>query len=332
MADGHSSATQTNFQLVGNAKLTTPHHQSKSRRHKFCIQYTICFPSFDDAPQKSAKLTTMSKAKQKVVSFVAGILFFQSLCVFPEIEAFAPGNCFTSARCRFRPRDNIDVRSCQVDETKLVHQSYQKFVKYPLDKSGGVLYRQSIFSNDELSAIKDEVAYFMSRLNEEKTSSVAHNRFGASLSPECETVRILREGSISKLVKKVAGSEMELSSQLPVEIRTYEKTGAGMAWHEDDVVYDPPQVEAVITLENSSDCQTLWKDPTGLIESKETDPNSVLLLKAGGPSHCVTSLKRGRRVILKCAYAANGSVFQEGVHKDQFGASKKNSKKRRKKR
>jgi hypothetical protein len=171
----------------------------------------------------------------------------------------------------------------------------------------------------------------MTRLNEE-TSSIAQNRLGASLSPESETVRILREGSIGKLVQKVAGSEMELSSHLPVEIRTYEKTGAGMAWHEDDILYDPPQIEAVITLENNSDCQTLWKKPTGLIESKETDPNSVLLLKAGGPSHCVTSLKRGRRVILKCAYVANGSVFQDGVHKDQFGASKKKSKDRRKKR
>jgi hypothetical protein len=273
----------------------------------------------------------MTKAKKKVVYFVAGIHFFQGLCFISETEAFAPDSCVTSARCHFRPRDNTDVRRCQVDETELVHQSYQKYVKSPLDKSGGVLYRQSIFSVDELSAIQDEVASLMTRLNEE-TSSIAQNRLGASLSPESETVRILREGSIGKLVQKVAGSEMELSSHLPVEIRTYEKTGAGMAWHEDDILYDPPQIEAVITLENNSDCQTLWKKPTGLIESKETDPNSVLLLKAGGPSHCVTSLKRGRRVILKCAYVANGSVFQDGVHKDQFGASKKKSKDRRKKR
>ena len=273
----------------------------------------------------------MTKAKQKVFDFVAGVLFFQSLCFIPEIEAFAPDSCFTSARCRFRPRDNTDVRHCQVDGTEIVHQSYQECAKSPLDKSGGVQYRQSIFSNDELSAIQDEVASLMTRLNEE-TSSIAQNRLGASLSLESETVRILREGSLGKLVQKVAGSEMELSSHLPVEIRTYEKTGAAMAWHEDDVLYDPPQVEAIITLENNSDCQTLWKKPTGMIESKETDPNSVLLLKAGGPSHCVTSLKRGRRVILKCAYAAKGSVFQEGVHKDQFGASKKKSKDRRKKR
>jgi hypothetical protein len=279
----------------------------------------------------------MTKAKQQVVYFVrAGILLFQSLCFIPESQAFAPDYCFTSARCHFRPRDNTsstDIRRCQVvDETEFAHQSYRKCVTSLLDKSGGVLYRQSIFSNDELSVIQHEVASLMTRLNEETTSSVAQNRLGASLSPESETVRILREGSLGKLLQKVAGSEMELCSHLPVEIRTYEKTGAGMAWHEDDVLYDPPQVEAVITLENNSDCQTLWRKPTGLIESKETDPNSVLLLKAGGPSHCVTSLKRGRRVILKCAYVANGSVFQDGVHKDQFGASKKKSKDRRKKR
>lgn len=107
-----------------------------------------------------------------------------------------------------------------------------------------------------------------------------------------------------------------------------------MAWHEDDVLYDPPQVEAVITMENSSDCVTMWKQGE-VLKSRETDPNSVLLLEAGGPLHCVTSLKRGRRLILKCAYRASNATFRQGVHKDQFGTSKirnkKNATKRKRK-
>jgi hypothetical protein len=103
-----------------------------------------------------------------------------------------------------------------------------------------------------------------------------------------------------------------------------------MAWHKDDILYDPPQVEAVVTIENSSNCVTMWERGEQLA-SQETDPNSVLLLQAGagGPLHCVTSLKRGRRVILKCAFASSDASFQEGIHKDQFGESKTRKKKRK---
>jgi hypothetical protein len=125
---------------------------------------------------------------------------------------------------------------------------------------------------------------------------------------------------------------MELSSHLPVEVRLYETFGAGMAWHADDVLYDPPQVEAVVTLDNTSDCVTMWKFGEQKMKSQETDPNSVVLLKAGGPLHCVSPLKRGRRIILKCAFAAKGAKFLEGIHTDQFGASKRKGKKRRSKR
>jgi hypothetical protein len=60
-----------------------------------------------------------------------------------------------------------------------------------------------------------------------------------------------------------------------------------MAWHEDDILVDPPQVEAVITIESKSDCVTMWKQGERL-KAQETDPNSVLLLQAGGPLQCVT--------------------------------------------
>jgi hypothetical protein len=213
------------------------------------------------------------------------------------------------------------------------HASYVQYTSNPpLEKSGGVLYRQSILTNEEYSAIQKEVLSLMTQLNDETTSSVAQNRLGASLSQDSESVRILQEGSLCKFVQRMTGdSTMVLSSNLPVEVRVYEKFGAAMAWHEDDVLYDPPQVEAVVTLENNSDCVTMWKNGEQ-VETQETDPNSVVLFKAGGPLHCVTSLKRGRRVILKVAYASSEASFREGIHKDQFGASKKKGKKKRSKR
>lgn len=208
-----------------------------------------------------------------------------------------------------------------------------------LDKAGGVLYRQSVFTNEEYSTILKEVSSLMTHLDEETTSSVAQKRLGAVLPRDSDTVRILEEGNLSKLVQRaVAGdgdasnNHIKLSTNLPVEVRLYGKVGAGMAWHVDDILYDPPQVEVVITLENSSDCVTMWKDGHE-IKSKETDPNSALLLKAGGASHCVTSLKYGRRVILKCAYISSEAEFQEGIFREQFGTpGKKRGKKRKRKR
>ena len=38
----------------------------------------------------------------------------------------------------------------------------------------------------------------------------------------------------------------------------YEQKGAGMEWHIDDVLYNPEQIEVVYTVDNTSDCSTLW--------------------------------------------------------------------------
>jgi hypothetical protein len=103
-----------------------------------------------------------------------------------------------------------------------------------------------------------------------------------------------------------------------------------MDWHVDDVLYDPPQVEVVWTLENTSDCTTIWISTGGKETMVETDPNSVLLLQAGGVSHRVTSLKRGRRVIVKCAFCSKHAVFRQGEMVQQFATSSRKKKQRAK--
>lgn len=98
----------------------------------------------------------------------------------------------------------------------------------------------------------------------------------------------------------------------------------------DDVLYDPPQLEVVWTLENTSDCTTTWISTGGKETMVETDPNSVLLLQAGGVSHRVTSLKRGRRVIVKCAFCSKHAVFRQDEMVKQFATSSKKKKQRTK--
>lgn len=202
-----------------------------------------------------------------------------------------------------------------------------------LEKARGAIYRQSVLCREELSAIQGDLHAAISQLHQE-ASSIAQYRLGASLAKNSDTVRILNDGSLCNLVRRVTGDDtMVLASHLPVQVRSYEKFGANMAWHEDDVLYDPPQVEAVLTLENTSDCVTMWKEGEQVVHSKETDPNSVLLLQAGGPLHCVTSLKRGRRIIIKCAYVSSTATFRDGTYKDQFRtAAKKGRKSKNRKR
>lgn len=213
---------------------------------------------------------------------------------------------------------------------------YLANAKSKLEKDGGFAYRQSVCTPQEMESIRKEMSVVMKHRLTKESSSIAQNRLGATLSSDNanETIQILEKGSIHTLVQRLAGSsrnKIELAREIPVEVRTYEKVGASMAWHKDDIMYDPPQFEVVFTLENNSDCVTMWVSDTNnkndhdRVQSQETHPNSVLLLLAGGPDHCVTSLKRGRRVILKCAYAYEGAAYVGEENYHQFGVAKANT-------
>jgi hypothetical protein len=196
----------------------------------------------------------------------------------------------------------------------------------------GVLYRQSVCTKEEMNTIQCEIGEAMKYLSEER-SSIAQNRVGTTLPRESKIAEILDRGSIFSLVQRAVGSRgnasVQLANEIPIELRVYEKTGASMAWHRDDVLYDPPQIEMVFTVENTSDCVTVWKVGKTL-HSQETHPNSIIILKAGGPEHCVTSLKRGRRVIVKCAYILEGGKIVGENYQNQFKEARSKAIKTRK--
>ena len=222
--------------------------------------------------------------------------------------------------------------------------------KSVLEKAGGISYKQSVCTSQEMDAMRREISIVMKRQLTKERSSIAQNRLGATLSrgQATEIFRVLEEGSIYKSVQRQANGsrdndssrKIELADELPVEVRVYETVGASMAWHRDDIMFDPAQLEVVFTLENNSDCVTMWKIEANNankylskgnvdIHSQETQPNSMLLLLAGGPDHCVTSLKRGRRVILKCAYIYSGAKYVGEEDYSQFGTAKVKAKSKR---
>jgi len=258
-----------------------------------------------------------------------------------------------------RERSQWQQQQQQQQHVSSFHQ-HHKFspLKKQYQKAGGILYRQSVLSQEEFDACKRELVSLIGkggslRLTDETTSSVASNRVGGRIPPDSGIVDILRnpKGSISRLINEVeggagwgggGGSNLVLSSDVPIEVRIYEMTGAGMEWHVDDVMFAPNQVEVVLTIENTSDCVTIWEEGSrGDLYPRrvevETSSNSAILIKAGGVRHKVSALKNGRRVILKFVYVFEGSTLVEGAehHMKQFASSsssRPNKQKRRAKR
>ena len=120
-----------------------------------------------------------------------------------------------------------------------------------------------------------------------------------------------------------------------------------MEWHIDDVLYNPEQIEVVYTVDNTSDCSTLWcpldqqqqqqREPllsttnnddgeqqkpkkkqkysinNNNIQSVQTTPNSALIIKAGGVRHKVSPLTVGKRTILKMAFVREYAVLDKSM-------------------
>lgn len=134
-----------------------------------------------------------------------------------------------------------------------------------------------------------------------------------------------------------------------------------MEWHVDDILFTKPQIELVLTIENSSDCQTMWEDkqklqqhgylgndlstssnpPMSVVQAVQTEPNSVILIQAGGARHKVSALKNGRRVILKFVFVDNShdntlvddaaqQLYQFSKKTANNGKGNKNKQKRKK--
>ena len=210
-------------------------------------------------------------------------------------------------------------------------------------KHNSIVYKQSILTPAELASVQKEVHTFCGNPGHivQERSSIATQRVGGTLPQDGAVYKIFSNvnGSVRRLVNRMFGSSSSseysygaatatatataqsyhLAEEVPLEVRIYEKVGAGMAWHVDDVLYDnEPQIEVVFTLENTSNCRTMWKDVSKKEEQLmevETDPNSILLIQAGdgGFPHCVSSLKVGKRVILKCAFVKDGSKILDNA-------------------
>ena len=118
-------------------------------------------------------------------------------------------------------------------------------LKQVFNKAGGILYWMSVFSKEEYTKIQKDLHHLTSCLMDESTSSLATHWMGALVCPNRATSQIFQSGSLTTLVQTIIRHDYQLSTRVPVELRTYKKVESGMQWHVDNVLYNPPQLVVV---------------------------------------------------------------------------------------
>ena len=159
-----------------------------------------------------------------------------------------------------------------------------------------IYYIEDFFTSNEFELItkhlktiprkdlKNEKFRLVSPLNNTKISNILYSQ---------KTIN-----KINKIVEKKL-----FKSDFPIEYRIYPTKSPGMQCHTDTLLYNLPQYEAVLTINNTSDSYTTWYSYNKEEHKIYTKPNSLLLVKAKGNRHCVSPINKGERSIMKYIYS-----------------------------
>jgi len=167
----------------------------------------------------------------------------------------------------------------------------------------GVAYVPAFLPAGEFQAVCEECRAQRGRLGSE-TNAVAHGRLVLPLDAAGapRTYGAFRSPETLRRVVSLVGKPVELG-EFPIEYRMYPR-GSSMDWHLDEALYAEPQYEVVLTLENTSNSVTEWKDLEGGRGREWTEPNSAVIIRAETAVHRVTAVGRGERSILKLLYTS----------------------------
>jgi len=172
----------------------------------------------------------------------------------------------------------------------------------------GALYMTNLLPEHAFQGILAEFGALQrkGRLQEEGPC-MAEGRLAAPAPPEGVAARALLSDIVLERLQASAGLPCRPRPLLsfPPEYRLYTQ-GSFVTCHRDEALTDPPQLELVYTVENTSDSVTTWaKDHLEFLREDTfavwTAPNSGLLMQARGAVHSVSELTCGHRAIVKVA-------------------------------
>ena len=198
----------------------------------------------------------------------------------------------------------------------------------PYMRDGVVFVERGFLAPDDFETVAIECRSLRSKMKLEK-NSIAIGRTGYCLTPRSSPNAwdVLTSDSVISRIGRLVGRDPGLpplvADDYPPEVRTY-RAGSGMEWHQDEQLYEEPQCEVVLCIENTSDSYTEWEGSGGAEDCHSfwTPPNSALLVRAGptGARHRVRTLQRGERTIVKMVFSAPGSgrLPEFYAHLDSF--------------
>ena len=185
-----------------------------------------------------------------------------------------------------------------------------------------VVYLPNFLHPDDFAAVRRECRALAPKLKAE-LNTVAVGRLGCYLPRGSATAAILSSAEVARaLTERLRSPAPLFASDFPMELRTYAKS-AHMPWHKDEQLYEVPQWEIILTVENTSDSVTQWRDAGGKLHERATDANSVLAVLAEAWDHRVTPARTGSRSIIKFAYTSCAKrlpAFQANLEREAYAS------------
>jgi hypothetical protein len=158
------------------------------------------------------------------------------------------------------------------------------------------LYLPQFLSENDHLHLLDELSRV--QLSDEN-NRMAPGRLRAFIQPGMKTHQVFTSRQMTEYFSYVFEKPLVHGSDVvPIEYRKYPSGSQGMKWHH-DVQLIGRQYECVYTLTNTSDSQTKWRDLLGKEHAIWAEPNSLIVVQAGGVEHAVTPVTSGERTIVK---------------------------------
>jgi hypothetical protein len=136
----------------------------------------------------------------------------------------------------------------------------------------------------------------------DENNHMAPGRLRMYIHPGTKTHRVFTSPQLTEYFSHVFERPLvSCAERVPVEYRKYPVGSRGMKWHRDTMLIGR-QYECVYTLTNTSDSHTMWRDLFGNEHATWAEPNSLIVVQAGGVEHAVTPVTSGERTIVKFVF------------------------------
>jgi hypothetical protein len=170
--------------------------------------------------------------------------------------------------------------------------------KYYFDFNG--VYEEDVYPSKEFNEIKRMCEQIIDK--KLYLDPKASGRLMYTFSKKDPIISKINSCLFTEKVRTLTGNyKLVFCPDIPVEYRKY-VVGSYMDWHTDTIMLNNQlQYECVITISNTSDSETLL-DKKIYTSHIETEPNSLLIVRANGVRHKVTELTKGERTIIKLVF------------------------------